>query len=102
MRKNRLPMKIMSVTLGICKRCPTCGELPEDFRNSFERRVDELHIVPRKSKHYTVDGDGNSCVYEIPPDDQSDEGLYPAIIVPSHLVGKVVLIKEKEEMEAVK
>ena len=91
--------KITSVTIGIGHRCPHCGQLPEDFKDSFERLVQEEYIVPEKSKHLSLHADGTPFEYKPPPDCMSPKGLYPAVIVPTHLIGKVVLIKEKREKD---
>lgn len=90
--------KITSVTIGIGRRCPHCGQLPEDFRDSFERLVQLEYIVPEKSKHLSTGPEG---VFEYVPtkDCMSPKGRYPAVIVPHWLVGKVVLIKEKTERD---
>lgn len=89
--------KITSVTIGIGRRCPHCGQLPEDFRESFERRVQEEYIVPEKSKHLSGHSDGTVFAYVPDKDCISPKGLYPAVIVPRRLIGKIVLIKEKTE-----
>jgi hypothetical protein len=88
--------KLTSVTIGIGRRCPHCGQLPEDFRDSFERRVEEMYIVPEKSRHLSAHS-GAVFEYKPLPDCMSPKGLYPAVIVPRQLIGKVVLIKEKTE-----
>jgi len=87
--------KITSVTLGIRRRCPHCGELPEDFRTSFTRIVEKLYIIPSKSQHLS---DGPEGVFEYVPDNDcmSPPGRYPAVIVPRHLVGKIVRIDAEE------
>jgi hypothetical protein len=89
--------KITSVTIGIGRRCPHCGQLPEDFRDSFERLVQEEYILPERSKHLSLHADGTPFEYVPTKDCMSPKGLYPAVIVPRWLVGKVVLIKEKTE-----
>jgi len=91
--------KLTSVTIGIGRRCPHCGQLPEDFRDSFERLVQEEYIVPERSKHLSLHADGTPFGYVPTKDCMSPKGLYPAVIVPRWLVGKVVLIKEKTERD---
>jgi hypothetical protein len=83
--------KITSVTIGIGRRCPHCGELPEAFRTSFTRIVELLYIVPEKSQHLS---DGPKGVFEYKPDKDcvSPSGRYPAVIVPKYLVGKKIKI----------
>jgi len=83
--------KITSVTIGIGRRCPHCGELPEEFRTSFTRIVELLYIVPEKSQHLS---DGPNGVFEYKPgkDCMSPSGRYPAVIVPNYLVGKIIKI----------
>lgn len=88
--------KVTSVTIGIGHRCPHCGELPEMFRTSFERRVEELYIVPKKSRHMTVDAKGTIIEYTPMKEDGSPSGRYPAVIVPRFLVGKVIRIDVQE------
>lgn len=87
--------KLTSVTIGIGRRCPHCGQLPEDFRDSFERRVQEEYILPERSKHLSAHTNGE--VFEYVPDKYcvSPKGLYPAVIVPRWLIGKIVQIREK-------
>lgn len=95
-----LPIKITSVTISSGKRCPTCGEFPPDFRGSFERRVEKLYIIPRKSQHLTEGPGGKAVEYEVPDDCMSPEGLYTAVIVPEYLNGKVLEIREvRDEQE---
>jgi len=59
---------------------------------SFKRRVDEEWIDPSRSKHYTAGASGNVYVYDYHGGDPV--GLYPALVVPKELVGKVVVIRE--------
>lgn len=96
-RNDEPPIKITSVTIGIPHRCPTCGFYPPDFYKllEFPRRVDELYIVPKKSRHYSARADGTPYVYG--PSKHSPEGLYPAIVVPKTYVGKVLLLREQED-----
>lgn len=89
--------KITSVTIGMASRCPTCGELPPDFRSGFSRRVENLFIIPEKSEHYTADKDGNPYRYYPDSDSVSPPGLYTAVIVPNYHIGQVLLIKPEEE-----
>jgi len=63
---------------------------------AFERRVERLWIDPARSQHFTV-RDGKVVEYKPPPDCISPAGLYPAVIVPERLVGRVVQIKPEEE-----
>lgn len=90
-------LKLQSITIGIGHRCPTCKELPYEFRSAFPRRVGNLYIIPAKSQHYTSGKDGKPEEYIVPPDSQSAEGLYTAVIVPQYLLGKVLIIKEEDE-----
>jgi len=87
--------KITSVTIGIGRRCPHCGELPEDFRTSFTRLVELTYIVPEKSHHLS---DGPDGVFEYKPSKgcESPPGRYPAVIVPKYLVGKKIRIDISE------
>lgn len=91
--------KITSVTIGIGRRCPHCGQLPEDFRDSFERRVQEEYILPERSKHLSGRSDGTVFEYVPTKDCLSPKGLYPAVIVPRWLIGKIVQIREKPKEE---
>jgi hypothetical protein len=96
-KKSDIPLvKITSMTIGIGRRCPTCGELPPDFRDSFTRRVEKLYIIPKKSQHLTGGPGGEAVEYEVPDNCMSPEGLYTAVIVPEYLNGKVLEIREKK------
>lgn len=66
-RNDEPPIKITSVTIGIPHRCPTCGFYPPDFYKllEFPRRVDELYIVPKKSRHYSARGWNSLCLWSI-------------------------------------
>ena len=88
--------KITSVTIGIGRRCPHCGELPEDFRTSFTRIVENLYIIPAKSQYLS---DGPNGIFEYVPDKacMSPPGRYPAVVVPRHLVGKIIKIDAETE-----
>jgi len=55
----------------------------ESFRG-FEQTVVKRHIVPRKGKMYYSESEWTS--------DSSPEGLYPTLIFPRELVGKVVTL----------
>jgi hypothetical protein len=88
--------RVTSVTFGIGRRCPHCGELPEAFRTSFERRVEELFISPSLSQHYTGGPGGEGIPYKPAPGCMSVPGRYPAVIVPRVLVGKVIKIDVQE------
>lgn len=87
--------KVTSITIGVAQRCPTCGELPPDFRDAFTRRVENNYIIPKRSVHYSADKDG--VPFEYIPSDPSPAGLYPSVVVPEQYLGKVVLIKLEGE-----
>ncbi|MCK5605870.1 hypothetical protein KAR91_28495 [Candidatus Pacearchaeota archaeon] len=89
--------KITEITIGAVRKCPTCGELPSDFRPAFSRRVENLFIIPAKSEHYTADKDGNPHRYYPELDTVSPPGLYTSVIVPNYYLGQVLLIKPEEE-----
>ena len=97
--------KITSVTVAVGHRCPTCGELPPDFRGSFDRRVEQHWIVPSKDKPYEgpkPEGweDAAERFPELRrPPDESPEGLYSSIIIPMSYVGRIVRITPLEEVE---
>lgn len=85
-------LQVKSITIGVARRCPHCGELPEDFRTSFTRIVEETYIVPAKSQHLSLGPDGKAFEYTPDKDCMSPAGRYPAVIVPRHLLGKVIRI----------
>jgi hypothetical protein len=94
--------RITKVTLRVGHRCPTCGELPPDFRGSFDRRVEQQWIVPARSKHWEgPKPEGWAEAVEKFPQlrfrDESPEGLYPAVIVPMSLIGRIIRITPVEE-----
>lgn len=91
------PMKVTSVSIGVASKCPTCGELPTDFRPEFERRVAMRWIVPAKGEHLTGDGQGGFREYHPGPENVSPAGLYPAVIVPDYYRGKIIEIRGKGE-----
>jgi len=93
---------ITKVTLAIGHRCPTCGELPPDFRGSFERRVEQNWLDPAQSKPYEgPKPEGwDEAVRKFPElqrRDESPAGLYPSVIVPMYLIGRVIRITPVEE-----
>jgi len=90
---------IESVTLGVGRRCPTCGEYPPDFRSEFGRRVDEEYLIPKKAHLYTGRDDGTFYRYDNLPGFQksnSPDGLYPVIIVPTHYIGHVMMLRPEK------
>lgn len=70
---------------------------------TFTRRVDEEWIVPSLSKHYSAHSDGTPYCYSDDPEfrvlDESPSALYPAVIVPKELVGRVIAIRPLETGE---
>ncbi len=66
---------------------------------TFVRRVDEEWIVPALGRHYSADAEGKPYCYSDDPrftKDESPSGLYPAVVVPKEVVGKVIAIRPLE------
>jgi hypothetical protein len=60
------------------------GELFKESFRGFDQTVVERHIVPSKSKQYYNESEWTN--------DGSPEGLYPTLIFPRELTGKVVTL----------
>lgn len=69
---------------------------------TFTRRVDEEWIVPALGRHYSAHPDGTPYVYDAPDGihpvtkDDSPSALYPAVVVPKELIGRVIVIRPVE------
>ncbi len=69
---------------------------------TFTRRVDQEFIIPSLGKHYSARPDGTPYCYTDDPhfhQDDSPSGLYPTVIVPKELVGRVIAVRPVEQGE---
>ncbi len=106
--------RITRLTIQPLERCGECGNF-KGFDQGLVRRVDEMYIVPKKSRTYSSGADLTPyCIEDhradwnrrFPknplPETESPEGLYPTIIVPKGYVGhllRLIPISEEQERE---
>ena len=106
-------MGITRLTIQPLERCGECGNF-KGFDQGFVRRVDEMYLVPKKSRTYSVTDLKPWCIQEFNAkwnrrfpnnpirEDESPEGLYPTIIVPKVYVGRllrVIPISEEQQKD---
>lgn len=101
--------RLVGIRIQRLERCGECGNF-KGFDAGFTRRVDELYVVPSKSRDYSVDRrtlkayciqdrerkEHGKVVFE----DHSPEGLYAGIIVPKGYVGRLLRLVPLSEEQA--